>query len=162
LGDSVRFGAREASLVLDTRSWRTPLRTPDPWLRALLQPFCGAQVEAKDEDEREIGLAVRAALRDCLGRAKPTGACVARSLGLSERTMHRRLARAGQTFSDILDDIRREEAQRLLRETSVPVVEVAARLGFATQTSFHRAFVRWQGLAPARWRQRAASVDRTS
>jgi AraC-like DNA-binding protein len=81
---------------------------------------------------------------------------MARLLGLSERTLQRRLAELDRGFSSIVEQFRREEAALLLSDPRVAVVEVAARLGYAEQTSFTRAFRRWTGTTPAAWRREAA------
>jgi AraC-like DNA-binding protein len=62
------------------------------------------------------------------------------------------LAGLGRSFTGVVDDFRREEAARLLRQPGLPLVEVASRLGHAEQTSFTRAFRRWTGSTPGVWR----------
>jgi AraC-like DNA-binding protein len=66
--------------------------------------------------------------------------------------VQRRLSELGRRFSDVVEDFRREEAARLLNKPGVHLVEIASRLGHAEQTSFTRAFRRWTGTTPARWR----------
>ena len=73
-------------------------------------------------------------------------------LGVSERTLQRRLTELGRSFSDVVEDFRHEEAARLLATPGIPLVEVASRLGYAEQTSFTRAFRRWTGTTPGAWR----------
>ena len=73
-------------------------------------------------------------------------------LGVSERTLQRRLTELGRSFSDVVEDFRREEAARLLATPGLHLVEVAGRLGYAEQTSFTRAFRRWTGTTPGAWR----------
>jgi AraC-like DNA-binding protein len=78
-------------------------------------------------------------------------------LGVSERTMQRRLAENGRNFMDILDDFRREESARLLCDQRLALVEVASKLGYSEQTSFTRAFKRWTGATPGSWRRDRAN-----
>jgi len=59
----------------------------------------------------------------------------------------------GLSFREVLDDLRNERAEHLLSNRSLSVFEVAQRLGFEEQASFTRAFRRWTGMAPQRWRQ---------
>ena len=79
-------------------------------------------------------------LRDC-----------ARALGLSTRTLERRLSELGAVFRDEVDSVRREHAGRVLRATA-SVDEAAVLLGYSERASFHRACVRWFGKTPAQVR----------
>jgi AraC-like DNA-binding protein len=80
---------------------------------------------------------------------------VAAVLHLSARTLHRRLEAEGTRFGEVLDGVREGRARRLLRETALPLAEVAYRAGFADLATFSRAFKRWTGLPPGAFRQRA-------
>lgn len=73
---------------------------------------------------------------------------VAAELGLSERTLRRRLADAGATYQGLLDEVRSSLARELLA-AGLPVEEVASRLGYAEASSFIHAHRRWTGLTPA-------------
>jgi AraC-like DNA-binding protein len=84
------------------------------------------------------------------GRFQP--ARMAALLGVSERTLQRRLSDVGRTFSDVVEDFRREESALLLCDPTLHLVDVASRLGYAEQTSITRAFRRWTGSTPGAWR----------
>lgn len=73
---------------------------------------------------------------------------VARDLGLSVRTLQRRLSYCGVDFKDLLDETRREEALRLISEAEHTMTEIAYRLGYSDPAHFTRAFKRWTGKAP--------------
>lgn len=110
--------------------------------------------EARRRD-REAGTAARvrrAVLRD-LGRGPVDQTAVARSLGLSRRSLRRRLEVEGTHFADILAACRDALARRLLAETDAPAAEIAERLGYSEATAFERAFRRRTGLTPAAWRR---------
>ena len=77
---------------------------------------------------------------------------MAARLGLSVRTLHRRLAEQGQTYQGIVDDVRRALAIEFLRNTSLPVEEIAGRVGFSEASNFRKAFRKWTGRAPAQFR----------
>lgn len=89
---------------------------------------------------------VRAVLRDSLRRRIAGVRTTAVRLGLSTRTLQRRLAEAGVTYSDVVDGVRRESALQWVAHRSPS--EVAELLGFSTPTSFFRAFHRWTGMTP--------------
>ncbi|MEW6166119.1 MAG: AraC family transcriptional regulator ligand-binding domain-containing protein [Pseudomonadota bacterium] len=77
----------------------------------------------------------------------------ASGLGLSVRTLQRRLAEHDRSFQDVLDEVRRAQAERLLRTPHVPLTQIAFLLGYSEQSSFHEAFRRWTGVAPGAWRE---------
>jgi AraC-like DNA-binding protein len=77
---------------------------------------------------------------------------VARALHLSPRTLQRRLAQAGSSYREALDGVREEVACRHLEDPSLSLAEVGLLLGFGEASSFHRAFERWTGRSPGRWR----------
>lgn len=83
----------------------------------------------------------------------PDFAGLARSLGMSASTLHRRLAEEDSNFQMIKDQIRRERAQSLLRQGSLSVMAIAEELGFAEPSAFHRAFRKWTGRAPGQFRK---------
>jgi AraC-like DNA-binding protein len=78
---------------------------------------------------------------------------LARGLGMSASTLHRRLADEDSNFQMIKDQIRRERAQTLLRQTDMSVMAIAEELGFAEPSAFHRAFRKWTGRAPGQFRK---------
>jgi AraC-like DNA-binding protein len=79
---------------------------------------------------------------------------VARSLGLHERTLQRKLAADGVEFSDLLGGVRRELAERYLSNRSYSLTRIAEMLGYGQLSSFTRWFVGEFGVAPGVWRSR--------
>jgi len=98
----------------------------------------------------------RARLRDALTDRGADMHRIARLLGISVRTLQRRLASSGSSWSGVVEAFRRDEAARLLAGPT-PLVDVTARLGYREQTSFTRAFRRWTGKTPAQWRREAGA-----
>jgi AraC-like DNA-binding protein len=76
---------------------------------------------------------------------------ISRCLGVSARTLQRRLKFCGVDFEDLLDDIRRSEAIRLLCEGTHTMTEIAFKVGYSDSAHFTRAFKRWTGAAPSRF-----------
>jgi AraC-like DNA-binding protein len=85
----------------------------------------------------------------------PTMRVVARRLGLSTRSLRRRLQEEGRRYVEIVDEAMAEVAERLLGNPEISIQHVADRLGFSEPSSFHRAFKRWTGLTPLQFRSHA-------
>jgi len=153
----VSFGHAVAALCLPARMRDVPLSTSDPWLRRALESLLPQQ---------ELGMhgssPLERSLRDCLRELLPQGrlgaARVAAALGMSERSLHRRLRELGQSYQGVVDVFRREEAERLLVDGRVDMTEIAHRLGFADQSAFSRAFRRWTRMAPRSWLAHRSSL----
>ncbi|MNT71491.1 HTH-type transcriptional regulator VirS [compost metagenome] len=77
---------------------------------------------------------------------------MARELGVSERTLQRRLGGEGTSFQLLLTAVRRARARELLADPTLDIDEVAFLLGYADQNSFFRAFRLWEGETPSSWR----------
>jgi AraC-like DNA-binding protein len=95
-------------------------------------------------------------VRDYLVQHQPSGRAemptVARSLGMSVRSLRRRMDAEGQTFSSVVNEAQSIVAKNLLRNTPRTIQEIAYELGFADTSSFHRAFRRWTGTTPLVYR----------
>lgn len=88
-----------------------------------------------------------------LSGGPPKMAEVARKLGLSVRSLHRRLADHGVTFQMLTEETRREIALVMLKDTAYPFSEIAFLTGFSEQSAFNRAFKRWTDQTPANYRK---------
>ncbi len=104
-------------------------------------------------DQDSLVLKVRQALWSELSGGKPTIGKIADVLGLSVRTLQRRLHEDGTSFANVLEDFRRDMSVRLLRDRGLAVYEVAFLLGYSEPSTFFRAFRRWVGMAPQEFRK---------
>ncbi len=86
----------------------------------------------------------------------------ARGMALSERSLRRRLAEEGCSYSTILQDSQLLLAQRLLADPARSIQQVAHEVGFTNTAAFHRAFKRWTGVSPAVFRRRGTRGDRNT
>ena len=110
--------------------------------------------------ERQVIEQIRRSLLDDLRRALRIemirgGALsdrVAHTLDVHRRTLHRRLRQQGTSFRRVLDEIRYDTARHLLQLTDMPLLQVATSLGYSDVTTFTRAFKRWSGASPGRYR----------
>lgn len=151
-GAPVLFGAAQAALELAPESLELPLATADPHLHRTLS-LLAAQLGLGDGIS-DIELAVRSRLRDLMRQGHLDAGHVARSLGLSERTLHRRLGESGQRYQQVVDAFRAAEAERLLLKGNHTLAQIALLLGFADQTAWNRAFRRQKGMSPTEWTTR--------
>lgn len=95
---------------------------------------------------------LRVMVRRDLGHGKASAVELAGQLALHRRTLNRRLQARGTTYRRILDGVRFELACELLADGTLSVAEISSRLGYAETSAFSRAFRRWSGTSPARWR----------
>ncbi|MEO8524992.1 MAG: helix-turn-helix domain-containing protein [Caldimonas sp.] len=150
-GVPLRYAQPGASLCIDAATWALAIHGADPYLHATLQGVA-AHLHLAPGPIDTLELALRARLRDALAQGQASAQRLARLLGVSERTLQRRLQDVGRSFSDVVEDFRQEEAVRLMQDSRLPLVHIADRLGYAEQSSFTRAFRRWTGETPAAWR----------
>ena len=80
----------------------------------------------------------------------------ARALGLTERTLARRMRAAGQSYCALLDSLRRDAALQAVAQTTRTLSEIGQALGYAEPSVFNRAFRRWTWVTPGQWRKRGA------
>jgi len=156
LGAPVAFGCKVSALRLPAAIWRAALPGADAGLLATLRALAEhAGLGGADDDD--LTVQVRSRLRLLLPDGRAAAAEVAEALGLSERTLHRRLQAAGASFRSILEAFREAEAERLISAGRLPLGEVALRLGFSDQTAWNRAFRRWKGMSPTQWAERKSA-----
>lgn len=151
-GCPVRFGARETVMVLDASILELPNHGADELLNTVLQRHASALLETIPESDSVVE-AVRAELRRSFVDGEPTMEGVAQALGLSPRTMQRRLREENTTFAEVLDEQRHQLAVRFLTDPRMGIAEVGFLLGFSDPSAFHRAFRRWTGQTPGDFRR---------
>jgi len=155
LGCPVTQNASWSGLAFAADDLLLPLRRRDPILRELLE----RQADELSATMPELG-AVAMEVRHGLQRRLAAGldvrmAVVARELATSARTLQRRLAATGLSYATLLDEVRREMAERHLRDPRLAAAQVGYLLGFSEPAAFHRAFRRWTGTTPQAFRRGA-------
>lgn len=150
----VEFGAPFTG-VRFPRDWLAlPLRSADPALGGLMDEHA-ARLLADFPAGLNLVNEVRSAIYHGLAAGEPDIESVATGLGMGARALQARLRKAGLTFSDLVDDVRRSVAAVLVADERLTLVNVAFLLGFAEQSSFTRAFRRWYGTAPGEFRRKS-------
>lgn len=97
---------------------------------------------------------VKGEIRSRLPGGVPDIESIADAVGLQRWTLQRRLADYGLTFSGVVDQVRRELAERHMRQRYVPAMEISDLLGYSELSAFSRAFRRWFGVSPQQYRSR--------
>lgn len=130
-----------------------PLGSSDPALLGVVSRRLDRMLALCAPQDDSTAARVRRVLLESLARGEPSAAAVGRELGLSERTLHRRLRAEGTWFRGILDAVRGELATALLREPGIGIAEIAFFLGYSEPAAFHRSFRRWTGQTPLAFRR---------
>lgn len=157
-GCPVEFEQAFSGLLVDNAVLDQPLPQADPQFARVHEQFTAARLAALGLEEASTP-DLREWLTAHLGPQLPRRAQAARALEISERTLARRLQEQGQTFEGLLDDVRREQALRALADPEGVIADIAQSLGFAEASTFYRAFRRWTGQTPGRWRRGHLNVQ---
>jgi len=150
-GDRLRFDRPNHRLVFAARELDLPLVTADTVATRLAREQCERELAALVD--ANLPGRVRAALA-ANGDETPSQIEVARALRMSTRTLKRKLAEHGTTFSAIRDETRRQRALLLIDNRALSIGEIATRLGYSELPNFTRAFRKWTGVTPIAYRSR--------
>jgi AraC-like DNA-binding protein len=154
-----RFDQALTSMVFDRALLDTVQKNRDPDLRAAIVARAQRRVS---EMVNDAGYAerVRRHLLDAAAPDRRDMASVARALGLSARTLRRRLDEEGTSFREVLDAALGTLAKRLVARGDQPIEAAAYAMGFSHPSAFHRAFKRWTGATPGASRPPPARKER--
>jgi AraC-like DNA-binding protein len=161
-GCAVTFGNDVDEIVYSGKAGDLAVVSADPFLNSLLIKYCEEAVSRRRSQSSDWRLNVENAMAELLPHGQARTPEVCRRLGVSRRTLARRLASEGLTFSAVLDALRQDLAKRYLQEAELPMSEVAWLLGFRQTSSFDHAFKRWTGKAPSRVRAKSAMTSARS
>ena len=158
LQSQVRFERADTRLEIPTAALDWPLQTKNPEVARFLSDQAQRALAALHQGD--LAARVEAYLRRMFTDARDGSLeDAAASVGMSPRTLQRRLRDEGTSFRKVHDDARREIASDLLGDPSLSISEVADRLGFADVSSFDTAFKRWTGRTPRALRREVLAVD---
>jgi AraC-like DNA-binding protein len=150
-----RFGQPQNRLVFGAEILDAPIATADPMSLRLARSSCQRELDALGSGDDLVDRVRRALPSDEKGFRSLEQ--VAAQIHLSERTLRRRLADRGVSFSELAERGRQEEALALLRSSALSIDAIARRLDYATSSTFVRAFRRWTGVTPAAYRRARGS-----
>jgi AraC-like DNA-binding protein len=155
----VTFGAATTQLVLPRAALAASLATADPSLLAILSRAAD-DVQRRASTDPLVTASVKRVLRDALRTDDANVEHVAKQLGLTTRSLQRRLKDEATSFQIVREAVRRELATRYL-DDNLSIAEISFLLGFSEPSAFFRAFKRWTGLTPleSREQRRAAATS---
>jgi AraC-like DNA-binding protein len=151
LGAPLKFDAEQLKMTFPASDLARPLASADPLLYRMMAERI-EQLEARQR--RNLVGRVRDVLQTTIFLEASGASIVASRMDMSLRTLNRRLLAEGTSLQQIRDDVTAEAACQLLGNTEKSASEVALILGYSDSSAFTRAFRRWRGVPPARWRAR--------
>jgi AraC-like DNA-binding protein len=149
-GTHVAFNSRIDEIIYPGRVARTSLLNADPYLNSLLLAYCEEALANRRKKSTTWRLKVENAIAPLLPHGQARIGEIAARLGVSRRTLARRLASEGLTFLKVLDALRCDLAKGYLDERDLPILEIAWLLGYKESSAFTHAFKRWTGRTPKR------------
>ncbi|MEM7704746.1 MAG: AraC family transcriptional regulator ligand-binding domain-containing protein [Pseudomonadota bacterium] len=156
-GCPVRFSMDRDALLVSDETLDAPNQLGDAGVSKFLEAHLNQELADLPANEA-LGQRVLNQIAESLSEGLPAINDVAKALGMSGRTLQRRLARDGHTFQQLVTTARRDLSRRLLRDSSYSLVEVAFLTGFSEQSAFNRAFKRWSGQTPRSFRLSAGAA----
>src|SRR5215468_7408604 len=150
-GTAILHEGGELSLEFATEILDRQLPGADPVLAAYLRRQV-QEVVQQIKSPNSVSQECARRIAERLGAGEPSQALIAKQMGMSERTLQRRLQTEGTTFNELLEQARRTIACSYLADRKLAAYEVSFLLGYAEPATFFRAFKRWTGKTPLEYR----------
>ncbi|MCH2096529.1 MAG: AraC family transcriptional regulator [Rhodobacteraceae bacterium] len=151
-GCKIRYGQQANGILFDTKVLDTPNRLGDSALSNFLEKHLDQEIEDLEKSPSLVR-STKQEIARMLSEGPPNMSRIAQGLGFSARSFHRRLSEHGVSFQTLAEETRREIALGMLGDGENTLSEIAFLTGFSEQSSFNRAFKRWTGQTPARYRK---------
>ena len=156
-GRDVEFGAAIDEITFTADTSKLPVVSADPYLNQLLIAYCEEAVSRRSNSPTPFRSRVENAIAPLLPHGKVRAGDIARRLGMSQRTFARRLSAEGLTFSELLQNLRCDLAERYLADQDLSISQVAWLLGYQEVGAFSHAFKRWTDRSPRQARPAMSS-----
>lgn len=148
-GCDVVFGADADEIVLPGPVPRVPVGNADPFLHEMLLGYCERALAQANASRSSLRIDLENAIVPLLPHGRAQAGEVACRLGMSKRTLARRLSAEGLTFARVLDALRKELATHYLQDKGLTISQIAWLLGYREVSAFTHAFRRWAGKPPS-------------
>jgi AraC-like DNA-binding protein len=152
-GSEVVFGAAVDELLFSSSVKQMAVVSADPYLNELLIEYCEQALADRSTNRSTFESSVENAIAVLLPHGQAQAGEIARKLGVSRRTLARRLSSEGLTFAGLLQRLKLDLAKRHLADETLSISEIAWLLGYQDVSAFSNAFRRWTGKAPRAMRQ---------
>ena len=147
-GCPVKFGQTCEQIVFSRKELATPIVSRDHRLLAILHNHAEEILRRRPRKRDDLIQNVERRLVELIPAGEARAKIVAAELGMSERTLVRRLGELDTSFADIVDHLRRDLARKYLHQQDLRLSHVAFLLGYSHQSAFSSACRRWTGRAP--------------
>lgn len=154
----VEFAARGNCLHFSAKTERTPIPHASDELLLLLRQQADTLLQQLEPD-KEFSTRVARLLAAGFDAGEPTRDYISDKLGMSTRSLQRKLADEGTTWKQVLDQTRYQLALQYLQRGQLDVASIAGLLGYTEPSAFYRAFKKWHGATPGQFRAALESAE---
>jgi AraC-like DNA-binding protein len=148
LGCEIEFGSEVDEVVFPGAATMMPIGSADSYLNELLTKYCEKALAHRAPARSTLRPSVENAMAPLLPHGKANAVEIARRIGMSHRTLARRLSVEGLTFSEIAEEMKQDLAKHYLGDSDLPISQIAWLLGYREVSAFTHAFKRWTGMTP--------------
>jgi AraC-like DNA-binding protein len=160
LGCAIEFGSTVDEIVFPATVNLMPISSADPYLSDILTKYCEEAIADRGPERTTLRSNVEHAIATLLPHGKARAEEIARETGMSRRTLARKLASEGLTFSDISEKLKADLARHHLKDGDLPISQIAWLLGYREVSAFTHAYKRWTGMTPSQSRaQQSVEFD---
>jgi AraC-like DNA-binding protein len=153
-GCRIQFGARADQIIFEKRAKHLCLISADQYLNKILVHACEQAIAYRRSRAGSLRIAIENAITPLLPHGKARLDAVAQTLGVSSRTLARRLTAEGLHFGEILDQLRSDLATHYLGEADLSISQIAWLVGYQRVSAFSHSCKRWTGMNPKRMRNK--------
>ncbi len=150
----VFFNQPRDSIELDTNCLELKVSSKNSGLHKLVSNYLSIVEIESDTYSRPVVLASHTArhlIKKLLPTGKVTREVISEKMNTQGRSLHRKLQSEGYTFDSLVEEVRKDEAQKLLKNPDISMSQVTGALGYSEQSSFNRSFKRWFGMCPSEY-----------
>ena len=148
----VQFGASKNSMVMDKLAGDIPIINSNKELLAVFEKHAEKFLEKLQKNQQYSNKASEIIIQKLNGDSPKIG-IIANELAVSTRTLQAKLKSEGTSFSELLENIRKELALNYIKDRFTPIAEIAYLLGFSEASVFHRSFKKWTNTTPGKYRE---------
>ena len=153
------FGTDADEIVFDKKEGQLHLLGADPYLNDVLLRYCEEALSRRRSNASPLRTRIENTIAPLLPHRKANLGAVARQLGMSVRTLSRRLSEEDLKFAEVLEQFRSDLAEQYLGEPTLSISQIAWLVGYNDVSSFSHACRRWTGMNPVKMRDQLLSAD---